>query len=52
MSSSLLFVDPRVADYQSLLADLSADVEVYVLKANSNEKTFENISLGSRYYAY
>jgi hypothetical protein len=36
MSSSLLFVDPRVADYQSLLVDLSADVEVFVLNAEED----------------
>ena len=36
MSSSILFVDPRVADYQSLLADLSADVEVLVLNAEED----------------
>jgi hypothetical protein len=36
MSSSLLFVDSRVADYQSLLADLSADVEVFVLNAEDD----------------
>jgi hypothetical protein len=36
MSSSILFVDSRVADYQSLLADLSADVEVFVLNAEDD----------------
>lgn len=34
MSSSILFVDSRVADYQSLLADLS--VEVFVLNAEED----------------
>jgi hypothetical protein len=34
--SSLLFVDSRVADYQSLLVDLSADVEVFVLNAEDD----------------
>ena len=36
MPASILFVDPRVADYQSLLVDLSADVEVFVLNAEED----------------
>ncbi len=36
MSSSILFVDSRVDDYQQLLVGLSADVEVYVLNAEED----------------
>ena len=36
MSSSILFVDARVNDYQSLLVDLSADVEVHLLNAEED----------------
>ncbi len=41
MPSSILFVDSRVDDYQSLLVDLSADVEVYLLNTKKLKKLGE-----------
>ncbi|SJM93542.1 DUF4347 domain-containing protein [Crenothrix polyspora] len=34
MSNRIVFIDPRVSDYQSLIADLPAGTEVVVLDAN------------------